>query len=121
MLTGVMYKHSKCNEDIYFDDKYKTKSGINIPMDPNTGKYHKCKTTVHKRKGMLRVLTKTQVTYYKVLGIYPGASVTEIEEAYKHGIERWHPDKNKDMVAPVMYKKVIEAHNNIRLIRVVDE
>jgi hypothetical protein len=133
LLTGVMYKHSKCNEDIYFDDKYKTKKGIHIPMDPDTGKYHKCKTTVHKRKGMLRVLNKTQVECYKTLGLYPGATAKQINIAFEDLIREWHPDrmplKGGNCTCTVCtpeqrakkYREIIEAHNNIRLIYVADE
>lgn len=132
MLTGVMYKCTKCNEDIYFDDKVKSKRGVNIPLDPDTGKFHKCKSTVHKRKGMLRVLTKTQLKYYRTLCLYPGATVKEIEDSFKWLISEWHPDHvakhgtctcpkcNKD-IRTKTYKQIIEAHNNIRLIYVRDE
>jgi hypothetical protein len=132
MLMGVMYKCKKCNEDVYFDDKYKSKRGIPIPLDPDTGKYHKCKTTVHKRKGMLRVLNKTQIKYYRTLGLYPGATVRDIEDKFTLLIKEYHPDnipkvgrctcpKCDPKTRAILYKQVIEAHNNIRLIYVADE
>jgi DnaJ domain len=120
-FTDTIYKCGKCNEDIYLDEKKTTKSGRCIPMDPGTRKYHVCKSTVHKRKGMLRVCTKTQMGYYWLLGIYPGATVAEIEDAYQRRIQEWHPDTNKSPNADKWYKKIIEAHNNIRLIYVRDE
>jgi hypothetical protein len=124
VLEGVVYRCRKCNEDIYYDSKYHTKNGIWIPMSPDNGKYHKCKTTVHKRKCMLRVLNKTQIGYYKTLGLYPGATVAQIEDAFNYKVKMWHPD-----LAPpghlneysYNYRKVVEAHNNIRLIYVADE
>jgi hypothetical protein len=130
LLTGIMYKCGKCNEEIYFDDKYKSKRGVNIPMDPDTGKYHKCKSSVHKRKGMLRILNKTQIKYYKALELYPGATVAEIEAKFKELVEYWHPDnehKRGSFFFPDRagdynkYQAIIEAHNNIRLIYVSDE
>lgn len=120
-FTNQVFKCSKCNEDIYLDNKVKSKRGINIPLDPGTGKYHKCKTTIHKRKGMLRVCTRTQIGYYKILGIYPGATAAEIEEAYNTRVRNFHPDVNKSLLAKPLYDKLIEARNNIRLIRVVED
>jgi hypothetical protein len=132
VLEGVMYKCKKCNEDIYIDMKKTSKNGIPIPLDPDTGKYHKCRSTVHKRKGMLRVLNKTQIKYYRTLCLYPGATVKEIEDSFKWLISEWHPDHipmhgtctcdkcNKD-IRTKTYKQIIEAHNNIRLIYVSDE
>jgi molecular chaperone DnaJ len=70
---------------------------------------------------MLRTLTRTQVNYYRLLGIYPGATVEEIEQAFQDRVAEFHPDVNKDPDAPKWHKKIIEAHNGIRLIRVLDE
>ena len=38
------------------------------------------------------------VNYYELLGIVPQADETEIKQAYRNKLKKWHPDKNIDRI-----------------------
>ncbi|MBI2566293.1 MAG: DnaJ domain-containing protein [Candidatus Schekmanbacteria bacterium] len=49
--------------------------------------------------------------YYKILGLAPGASITEIKRAYRKLAHRYHPDKNPDDPwAEERFKEATEAY-----------
>ena len=50
-------------------------------------------------------------TFYDVLGVDPGATTSDIEDAYRERIKETHPDLNDDEDADEATQRVIEARN----------
>lgn len=50
---------------------------------------------------------------YKMLGLQPGASETEVKKAYRKQALKYHPDKNSTPEAEEMFKKISQAYENI--------
>jgi len=48
--------------------------------------------------------------YYIVLGIEPGASLSEIKKAYRNAIKRYHPDKIGKSADPQKFRAAREAY-----------
>ena len=48
--------------------------------------------------------------YYTILGVSRTATQQEIKKAYKQQAIKWHPDKNKDVGAEDMFKKIQSAY-----------
>ncbi|VEU23955.1 DEKNAAC105177 [Brettanomyces naardenensis] len=51
------------------------------------------------------------VDHYKVLGINPGASSTDIKKAFRKLALRYHPDKNKTKEAEERFKAINDSYN----------
>ena len=52
--------------------------------------------------------------YYKILGIKPSASLSEIKKAYRGMAMRYHPDKNPDNeYAAIQFREVQEAYTTL--------
>jgi len=49
--------------------------------------------------------------YYDILGVSKEASAEEIKKAYRKLAVKYHPDKNKDVAAEDMFKKINEAYS----------
>ena len=60
---------------------------------------------------------------YKVLGLHPKASQTEIKEAYRQKLQEYHPDKVSHMgedlqkLAQSKTIEIINAYNSLKKIR----
>ena len=52
---------------------------------------------------------------YKVLGVDPGCTDTELKKAYREKSKKWHPDQNPDNTeyAEARFKEVQEAYRQI--------
>jgi len=51
---------------------------------------------------------------HKILGIQAGASQKEIKNAYRQLSLKYHPDRNKDNSDEEIFKKIIEAYQQLR-------
>ncbi len=49
-------------------------------------------------------------TYYEILGLSPGASLTEIKQAYRRMAKQYHPDLNKSPDAQERFIEINEAY-----------
>jgi len=52
--------------------------------------------------------------YYQVLGLYEGASMSEIKAAYRRLALRYHPDKNASKHDQEKFKVITEAYRILR-------
>lgn len=50
-------------------------------------------------------------TYYSILGLTPGATVTEISKSYKKLARKFHPDKCSDQDTEDLFKIIVEAYS----------
>ena len=53
-------------------------------------------------------------SFYRTLGIQPGASPTEIKAAYRRLVKLYHPDYDKSLDAEVKYKEIRTAYKILR-------
>ncbi|MCZ6568972.1 MAG: J domain-containing protein, partial [Deltaproteobacteria bacterium] len=51
---------------------------------------------------------------YRVLGLSPGASMAEIEAAYRRAAQKWHPDKNHSSEATARFQRIQRAVDILR-------
>jgi len=51
--------------------------------------------------------------YYKILGVAPNASDSEIKKAYRALSFKYHPDKNPDPSVAEQYKLINEAYETL--------
>lgn len=52
----------------------------------------------------------SQPDYYAVLGVPRSATVTQIKEAYRRLVRRYHPDVNRDAYDDARMKQINEAY-----------
>lgn len=57
---------------------------------------------------------------FKVLGIPQNASYDQIKNAYRTLIKKYHPDRNKDKNAPVRFREICEAYEEIKQFHLVN-
>ncbi|MBP6760530.1 MAG: J domain-containing protein, partial [Thauera sp.] len=50
---------------------------------------------------------------YKLLGLKPGVSPTDIKRAFRRLAMHWHPDRNDDPVATEHFKALRRAHDRL--------
>ncbi len=55
-----------------------------------------------------------RLDYYRVLGLYDGASIYEIKAAYRRLALRYHPDKNTSKYDEEKFKIITEAYRVLR-------
>lgn len=52
---------------------------------------------------------------YKLLGLWEGASINEIKNAYRRLVLEYHPDKNISAKDGVKFKMITEAYHTLRI------
>ncbi len=55
----------------------------------------------------------TLENYYEILGIDRNASQEDIKKAYRELAKKYHPDKNKDNIAKMMFTKINQANETL--------
>ena len=53
-------------------------------------------------------------TYYEILGVGRGATISEIRKAYRRLLVEWHPDKNHEEGAHQKCLQIIEAYQVLK-------
>jgi len=51
--------------------------------------------------------------YYKILGLQPGASQTEIKKAYRQLVKLYHPDYDQSPDSDIMYREIRIAYEKL--------
>src|SRR6266511_1986244 len=56
--------------------------------------------------------------YYRILGVRPNATNSEIKKSYRRLAIKYHPDKNPDdILAEAAFKEIAEAYDNLSLLQ----
>ncbi|MGC9471296.1 MAG: J domain-containing protein [Bacteroidales bacterium] len=58
----------------------------------------------------MAIPTHLQSAYYRILGVQPGCSLSDIKQAYREKAKEFHPDINPDPDAPDRFIEVNEAY-----------
>ncbi len=52
--------------------------------------------------------------YYSLLGVSPGASQKQIQQAFRQSAAAYHPDTNKDPGAMAKFQELVEAYQALK-------
>ena len=58
--------------------------------------------------------TNSDKTHYQVLGVQPSASAQEVKVAFRKLALKYHPDKNKEVGAEEMFKKITSSYEILK-------
>ena len=49
--------------------------------------------------------------YYRILGLHPGATSSEIKSSYRQLVKLYHPDRDRSPDGAIMYREIREAYD----------
>lgn len=58
-------------------------------------------------------MNKELAYHYKILGLQPGASRSDVKSVFRHWVKLYHPDRNNSPDAEIMYKEIRAAYETL--------
>ena len=58
-------------------------------------------------------MNKNRDYYYKILGLRPGATPSEIKSAYRRLVKFYHPDRDQSADSETMYREIYTAYKTL--------